>query len=217
MLRVRDGGDDLTGVFDPVAGSLIRMIERSGGETDPGMRNQRLASGKIDELYLGREDPHRDREQRRDHHVVEHRFDALAVQVTGPDPYPALCIVAWGKERQSADMVEMRVTVEQIQLDRLTAAHQFVAQQAQAGSAVEDHQVVSTADFHARGVAPVTDGIGPRAGDAAAYAPESHGVIRMDQGPTSSCCCTISSRFGQKLYGLAPFDRQFAKFLSVFL
>src|SRR6516164_5264232 len=205
MLRIGNIGYDLSAVLNAIAGGIVWMVERSGDETNTRVRDQNLAGRKIDKVDLGGEDPHRDREQRRDHHVVEHRFDALAVQMTGPDPYSALRIVAWGKERQSADMVEMRMAIEQVQLGRLTAAQQLVAQQAQPGSAVEDHQVAAAADLHARGVAAVTHGIGPRAGDTAAYAPEPYRVIRMDQGPTSSCCCTISSGFGQKLYRPAPF------------
>src|SRR6516162_11903062 len=217
MLRIGDIGNGLSAVLDAIAGGIVRMIERPGDEANAGVRGQNLAGGEIDKVDLGSEDPHRDREQRRNHHAVEHRFDALAVQVTGPDPYSAPRVVAWGKERQSADMVEMRMAVEQVQLGRPTAAHQLVAQQAQPGSAVEDHQVLPAADLHARSVAPVTHGVGPWAGDAAAYAPKPHRVIRMDQGPTPSCRCTISSRFEQKLYSPATFTRRFAKFLRVFL
>src|SRR4029077_4079471 len=119
--------------------------------------------------------------------------------MTGPDPDLALRIVARGEERQSADMVEMRVAVKQVEIGGATAAPKLVTEQAQPGSAVEDHKVAPAADLDARSVAPVTDGVGPRAGDAAAYAPKPYRVIRMDQGPTSSCCCTISSRFRQKL------------------
>src|SRR6516162_8335753 len=204
MLRIGNVGYDLPAVLDAIAGSIIWMVEWPGDETNTGVRDQNFASGKIDKVDLGGEDPHRDREQRCDHHVVEHRLDAFAVQVTGPDPYSALRIVAWGEKRQSADMVKMRMTVKQVQLGRLTAACQLVAQQAQPRSAVEDHQVPSAADLDARSVAPVTNGIGPRTGDAAAYAPKPYRVVRMDQGPTPSCCCTISSRFGQKLYRRAP-------------
>src|SRR3974390_31441 len=134
MLRIGDIGDDLSAVFHAIASGIVWMIEWPGAETNAGVRDQDLAGGKIDKVDLGGEDPHRDREQRRDHHVVEHRFDALAVQMTGPDPYSALRIVAWGEERQSADMVEMRMAVEQVQLGRLTTAHPLVAQQAQTGS-----------------------------------------------------------------------------------
>src|SRR5215472_10596577 len=150
MLRVSDIGDDFAAVFDAVAGGLVRMVERPGGETNAGVRSQYFAGEKIDKLDLGREDPHRDREQRCDHHVVEHRFDALAVQMTGPDPYPAASIVARSKERQSADVVEMRMAVEEVQLGRLAAAHQLVAQEPQPSSAVEDHQMAPAPDLHAR-------------------------------------------------------------------
>src|SRR5215472_10740666 len=209
MLGIGDIGYDLSPVLDPITGGIVWMIERAGGQTNARVRDKNLAGGEIDKVDLGGEDPHRDREQRRDHHIVEHRLDALTVQMTSPDPYSALRVVAGGKERQSTDVVEMRMTVEQVELGRLTIACQLVAQQAQPGSAVKDHQMAAAADFHARGVAAVTDGIGPRAGDAAAYAPKSYRIIRMDQSPTPSCCRTISSRFGEKLYGPASFNPQF--------
>src|ERR1700738_3923490 len=103
MLCIGDIGYDLAAVLDAITGGIVWMIERPGAETNAGLRHQNLAGGKINKLDLCGEDPHRDREQRRDHHVVEHRFDALAVQMTGPDPNFALPIVAWGKERQPAD------------------------------------------------------------------------------------------------------------------
>src|ERR1700740_615271 len=98
MLRIGNVGYGLSAVLDAIAGRIVWMVEWSGDETNTGVRGQNLAGGKVDKVDLGGEDPHRDREQRCDHHVVEHRFDALAVQVTGPDPYSALCIVPWGKE-----------------------------------------------------------------------------------------------------------------------
>src|SRR6516165_6814127 len=115
MLRIGNISYDLPAVLDAIARSIVLMVERSGDETNTGVRDQNFAGGKIDKVDLGGEDPHRDREQRCNHHVVEHRLDALAVQVTGPDPYSALRIVAWGKERQSTYMVEMRMTVKQVQ------------------------------------------------------------------------------------------------------
>src|SRR6516165_507810 len=184
MLRIGNIGYDLSAVLNAIAGGIVWMVERSGDETNTRVRDQNLAGGKIDKVDLGGEDPHRDREQRRDHHVVEHRFDAFTVQMTGPDPDFALPIVAWGKERQSADMVEMRMAVEQVKVGGLTAVYKLVSQQAQPSSAVENHQVAPAADLHAGSVAPVTNGIGPRAGDAAAYAPEPYRIIRRDQGPT---------------------------------
>src|ERR1700751_5558638 len=152
MLRIGNIGYGLSAVLDAITGRLVWVVERSGDDANTGVRDQNLAGGKVDKVDLGGEDPHRDREQRRDHHVVEYRRDALAVQMTGPDPYFALRIVAGGKKRQSADMVEMRVAVEQVQFGRPTAAYQLVTQQAQPGSAVEDHQGPPAAGLHARRV-----------------------------------------------------------------
>src|SRR5437867_12121995 len=114
MLGIGDVGHDLAAIFDPVAGGVVWVVERPGGDANPGMRGQSRTRGKVDELDVGGEDSHRDRKQRRDHHVVEHRLDALAVQVTGPDPDLAAPVVARRKERQSADVVKMRVAVEQV-------------------------------------------------------------------------------------------------------
>src|SRR6516162_2413486 len=122
MLRIGNISYDLSAVLDAIPGGIVGMVERSGDETNTGVGDQNFASGKINKVNLGREDPHRDREQRCDHHVVEHRLDAFAVQVTGPDPYSALRIVARGEERQAADMVKMRMTVEQVKLGRPMAA-----------------------------------------------------------------------------------------------
>src|SRR6516225_3871536 len=168
MLRIGNIGYDLSAVLDAIAGGIVWMVERSGDQTNTGVRDQNLAGGKIDKVDFGGEDPHRDREQRRDHHVVQHRFDAFAVQVTGPDPYSALRIVAWGKERQSADMVEMSMTVEQVQLGRPTAACQLVAQQAQPGSALEKSLATPVAGPPSGSRIPRTQGLWPRAGKAGA-------------------------------------------------
>src|SRR5262249_19310830 len=161
MLCVGDICDDLAAILDAITSRIVWMIERPGAETNARVRHQNLARGKINKLDLCGEDPHRDGEQRRDHHVIDYRFDALPVQMTGPDPDLAVTIVAWGKERQSANMVEMRMTVEQVEVGGLTAACELITQQAQPRSTVEDHQVVPTADLHARSVPPVTNGIGP--------------------------------------------------------
>src|SRR5215510_226667 len=116
MLGIGDVGYDLSAVLDAIAGGVVGVIEWSGPQTNTRMRHQSLARGKIDELDLSGKDPHRDREQWRDHHVVEHRLDAHAVQMTGPDPDFALRIVTRSKKRQPADMVEMRVAVEQVEV-----------------------------------------------------------------------------------------------------
>ena len=183
------------------------------------MRSQHIAGGEIGELHLGGEDPHRDREQRRDHHVVEHRFDALAaVQMAGPDAHLAARIVARRKERQAADVIEMRMAVEEVELSGLAGAHQLVAQEPQPGAAVEDQQMAAAADLDARGVAAVADRVGPRAGDAAAHAPKPHRVIRMDQGPTPSLLVLpalhISSRKTGNARRIGPVARHFENFFS---
>src|SRR6266446_9085867 len=136
--------------------------------------------------------------------------------MTGPNPDLAASVVARRKERQSADMVEMRVAVEQVEIGGPAGLHQLVAQQAQAGAAVEHHQVLAAADLHARGVAAVAHRIRPRAGDAAAYSPEPYRVIRMDQGPTSSARALYRGDSVKKLYGAVSFIQKLAKFSTVF-
>ena len=123
------------------------------------------------------------RSPRRDHHIVEHRFDADAIQMTGPDANMAAGVIARRKERQAADMVEMRVAIEEIHFGRLPRAHQLVAQQAQPSAAVEDDQPVPAPDLDTGSVAAVAHGIRSRAGDAAANPPKSHRVIRLHQSP----------------------------------
>jgi hypothetical protein len=104
------------------------MIERPGTDANAGVRRQNLTGRKIFKVNLRGKDPHWDREQRRDHHIVQHRFDTLAVQVTGPDPDFALRIVARGEEWQPADMIEMRVAIEQVEVGVLTVAYKLVTQ-----------------------------------------------------------------------------------------
>ena len=62
------------------------MIERACTDANALVRRQNLTGLKIFKVDLRGEDPHWDREQRRDHHIIEYRFDTLAVQMTGPDP-----------------------------------------------------------------------------------------------------------------------------------
>ncbi len=80
-------------------------------------------------------------------------------------------------------MVEMRVAVEQVDVQRTARADQFIADQAQPGAAVEDQQMLAAADFDARRIAAVPHRVGAGAGDAAAHAPKSHRKVRMDQRP----------------------------------
>ena len=76
MLCIGNIGDNLSAILDTIASGAVWMVERPGAKPDPGMWDQHIAGGKIDELHLGGKNPHRDRKQRGDHHVVEHRFDA---------------------------------------------------------------------------------------------------------------------------------------------
>src|SRR6516162_1043095 len=184
MFGVGDVGHDLAFVFEAITRGFVRMIEGPGDEAYAGMRKQHLAGGEIVEVDRRGKNSHRNREERGNHHAVEHHFDALAIQVTGPDPDSAARVVTGRKKRQPADVVEVRVAVEEVQISWAASSHQFVAQQAQPGSAVENHQMPTAADLDARGVSAVTHGVRPRAGDAATYAPEPHRELRMDQGST---------------------------------
>ena len=101
----------------------------------------------------------------------------------GPNPDPAARVIARGKERQPADMVEMRAAVKQIEVRRRVGADQFITDEAQPGAAVEDQQMLAAADFDAGRIAAVTHRVGARAGDTAAHAPKSHPKVRRDQRP----------------------------------
>src|SRR5689334_12915008 len=107
-------------------------------------KGQHIAGGEIEKFHIGREYAHRDREQRRDHHSVEHRLDALvAVEMPGQDAHLAARVRARCKKRKTADVVEVGVAIEEIELGGLAGGHQLVPQQAQPCAAVEDHQVVA--------------------------------------------------------------------------
>src|SRR5215469_340505 len=128
MLGIGDIGYDLSAILDSITGSIVWMIEWPGTDANARVRRQNLTCRKIFKVDLCGEDPHWDREQRRDHHIVQHRFDTLAVQVTGPDPDFALRIVARGEEWQPADMIEMRVAIEKVEVGVLTVAYKLVTQ-----------------------------------------------------------------------------------------
>src|SRR5262249_13711648 len=92
-----------------------------------------------------------------------------------------------------------------------------VAEQAQAGAAVEHHQMLAATDFHTRGVAAVAHGIRPRARDAAAYPPEPYGIIRMDQGPPRPANVYIVEILSKSQTARCPSSnssRNFMKFFS---
>src|SRR6266851_4225004 len=141
--------------------------------------------------------------------------------MAGPNPHAAARVVARGKKRQAADVIEMGVAIEQVQLGRLARCHQLVAQQPEAGAAIEDHQVTPAPDLDTRGVAAIADRIWPGAGDAAAHTPKSHRVIRMDQGPIPVLPLSparIYRREGvETLDGLVPFPGISKTFLEVLL
>ena len=101
----------------------------------------------------------------------------------GPNPDPAARVIARGKERQAADMVEMRAAVKQIEVRRRVGADQFITDEAQPGAAVEDQQMLAAADFDAGRITAVPHSVGAGAGDTAAHAPKSHHKVRMDQRP----------------------------------
>src|SRR6266566_2180266 len=101
--------------------------------------------------------------------------------MASPDADVVARIVARGKERQTMDVVEMGVGVEQIEIARIPAPEQLGAQVAQPRTAVEDQQVLAAANLNARSVAAIPGGPQARAGDAAAYPPEPKHEIRLRQ------------------------------------
>ena len=184
VLGVGDVGGHLAGIFDPVAGGPVRVIERRGAQRDARVGYQRLAGGEIVKGELGGEDVERHREQRRRHHLAEHVLDpGIGLQMAGPDPDMAARVVTGREERQADDVVEMSVAVEQVEIERLRGPQQLLAKRPQARAAVEDQQVRAAADFDAGRIAAIADRIGAGAGDAAAYSPETHREIRVDQRP----------------------------------
>src|SRR5262249_7725685 len=111
-------------------------------------------------------------------------FDALAtVQMAGPNPHRGALVITGSEEGQATDVVEMRMAIEEIELNRAAGGHQIVAQQAKPRAAVEHHQAIAPPDPAARGITAVADRIGAGAGNAAAHAPKPYRIIRMDQRP----------------------------------
>src|SRR5258708_1191726 len=87
MLGVGHVADAPAVVFDPVAGSTVRVVEWPRAEQDLRLRAESLGGVEILEADLGLEDLDRDRKQGCGHHMVEHAAQAGAGgEMAGPEP-----------------------------------------------------------------------------------------------------------------------------------
>src|SRR5258708_30781004 len=94
--------------------------------------------------------------------------------MTGPETDLVAAHIGRAEERQAADMVEMRVGIEEIGADR-PVLEQGAAELAQPGAAIHDQQVIAAPYLDAGGVAAITNGLRAGAGNAAPHAPEPNG------------------------------------------
>jgi hypothetical protein len=116
-------------------------------------------------------------------HLAGERGDeSLARAFAAKNPQLAARIVNRPEKRQSLNVIPMCVCEEQRKIQRLAfeLLEQRLPQRAQAGSRVEDDDVVTAADFDARGVAAIAHGCRARRGNGAAHAPEFYASASFD-------------------------------------
>src|SRR5690242_6037999 len=108
--------------------------------------------------------------------------------MAGPDSDAVARVVARREERQTVTVVKMRMREKQIEIMRLAALLQRVAEQAQPRAAVEDEQLPAAADFDARRIAAIACRGRPRHLDAAAHAPEPDDEVGIWQKAAPALC-----------------------------
>src|SRR5690606_38998955 len=94
--------------------------------------------------------------------------------VTGPHHDPVRRMESRREERDAADMVEMAVCEEEVRIETPTLVTQRLSERPEAGAAVEDQHMRPATNFYACRIAAVAQGLGSRAGDATAHAPEPY-------------------------------------------
>ena len=169
----RDVADRLAAELDAVAGGAVGMVEQRGAQGHPRMRRQNLPGAEIVEADSGLEDLQRHRVERRHHQVGQHAAQGhLVLEMAGPHAHGAVGAEQRREERQPADMIEMRMGEEDVEIVG-TSLRQIEPQSANAGAGVEDQTLVAARDLETRRVAAVADIVRAGTRDRSTRAPET--------------------------------------------
>ena len=115
------------------------------------------------------------RKQRRTHDLAHDLLDARRrQQIAGPDADLVTVDEERREERQPRDVIEVAMGEENLDLAARAVLHQRVAEWQQAGTGVEDQDVIAAGDFDARRIAAIANGVGTGTSDTAPHSPEPY-------------------------------------------
>ena len=171
MLDVADVADAAAAVVEAETGRPARMVQGMRLDQEPVGEAERLPAPEPDMLEAARQVIEADREQGRRVKAVEHLPGALAVEVAAIGAHEVLAEQDRLEEGQPADMVEMEVAQENVDLGRRMSAH-LLAERRQAGSGIDDDEARPAPDLDASRAAAELGETRPRDGYRPSHAPE---------------------------------------------
>jgi len=137
MFGVGDVADRLATVLDPVAGRVVRVVQRGRADVDVGVERKGIAGDEVLEVHVRLHGLERYGEHRVVHLRRQHAVDAAAVvlQMTRHDPHAALGIVGRREERKPVDVVPVSVGQQKVDVPNVEFS-EHLADTADAGPGI---------------------------------------------------------------------------------
>jgi len=175
MFGIGDVADRLAAVLDPIAGCVVRVVERGRSDMDVGVECEGIAGDEVLEVHVRLHGFQRHGEHRVAHLRRQHAVDAgpVVLQMTRHDPHAALGIVGRREEWKSVDVVPMGMGQQQVDVPNVEFS-EHLADTTDSGPRIKHEPVVADRNFNAACIAAVLDVIRRRAGDASPNPPEPY-------------------------------------------
>ena len=155
VLMIRYDADGFFVIVEPVSAGSTRMVQPRCVDDEVVIPGDVLARGERLELdRFQRLGSHRENRRRHDAADDVNKFCAV-LKMTGPGRDFEIRVVSRFEERQSADVVKVRMREQEVELACLRLA-QFHSEIAGAGTAIDKDQRVARADFKTGGFSPIS-------------------------------------------------------------